>query len=122
MPAADRLKRVLFVEDEPELCSAYERYFRGRWETAFAMTGAEALPRLEAFAPDVVVLDMRLPDTDGIEVLREIRRRRPSLPVIITTAYASMEPLVDVMGMGHSGYLLKPYSLTDLAEKIDAAR
>ena len=115
-------RRILFVEDGPELRSAYDRFFAGRYTMAFAASGAEAMPQLEAFAPDVVVLDLQLPDTDGIEILREIRACRPVLPVIITTAYASMQPVVDVMGMGHSGFLLKPYSLTELAERIDAAR
>ncbi len=88
---------------------------------AFAGTGAEAIPQLSAFGPDVIVLDMRLPDTDGIDLLRQIRSDHPDLPVVITTAYTSVEPLVEVLGMGHSGYLVKPFGLDELAERIDAA-
>jgi DNA-binding response OmpR family regulator len=88
---------------------------------AFAGTGAEALPQLASFEPDVIVLDMRLPDTDGIDLLRLIRADHPDTPVVITTAYTSIEPLVEVLGMGHSGYLVKPYTLDELAERIDAA-
>ncbi len=76
---------------------------------------------LASFEPDVIVLDMRLPDTDGIDLLRLIRADHPDTPVVITTAYTSIEPLVEVLGMGHSGYLIKPYTLDDLAERIDAA-
>lgn len=114
-------RRVLFVEDERDLRKTYQRYFRSRYELAFAGTGQEAVGQVEAFGPDVVVLDMRLPDTDGIELLRRIRTERPNLPVIITTAYLSMEPLVQVLGMPHSGYLVKPFELAELGERIDAA-
>jgi DNA-binding response OmpR family regulator len=84
---------------------------------AFAGSGAEALSRFGVFGPDIVVLDMQLPDTDGIDVLRQLRTNQPELPAIITT----MEPLVEILGMGHSGYLVKPFELNELAERIDAA-
>ncbi len=58
--------------------------------------------------------------TDGITLLQEIRQSRPSLPVIVTTAYVSMEPLINVLDLGHSGYLVKPFDLEDLAARIDA--
>lgn len=89
---------------------------------AFARTGAEAQSQLASFEPDVIVLDMRLPDTDGIDVLRQIRAQHADIPVVITTAYISMEPLVEVLGMGHSGYLVKPFELSELGARIDAAR
>lgn len=114
-------RRVLFVEDESGLRHAYKRFFDGRYEIAFATTGTEARAQATAFAPEVVVLDLRLPDTDGIELLRQLRALRPDLAVVITSAYSSMQPLVDVMGIPHSGYLVKPFQLTDLAARIDAA-
>jgi DNA-binding response OmpR family regulator len=113
-------RKVLFVEDEPDLRKAYRRFFAERYDVALAGTGAEALVEFDRFKPDVVVLDMRLPDTDGIDVLRHFRSARPDLPVVITTAYTSMQPLVEVLGMDYSGYLVKPYELSDLAERNDA--
>lgn len=113
--------RVLIVEDEADLRRAYRRYFGDRYELAFATSGAEALSVGEAFRPDVAVLDMRLPDTDGIEVLRSLRDMIPAVRAVITTAYSSMEPLVEVLGLDHSGYLLKPFALHQLEAAIDAA-
>ncbi|NIM52110.1 MAG: response regulator [Gemmatimonadales bacterium] len=113
-------RKVLFIEDEAGLQDAYRRYFGSRYEMAFAGSGEEALLQLDRFEPDVIVLDMRLPDTDGIDVLRQIRSQLADVPVIITTAYSSMEPLMEVLGMGHSGYLLKPYDLNELGARIDA--
>lgn len=119
MPQSGR-RKVLFVEDQADLRTAYARFFEGRYEMEFAGTGKEAVSRFQLFSPDVVVLDMQLPDTDGIDVLRQLRTRRPDIPAIITTAYSSMEPLVEVLGVGHSGYLIKPFELNELAERIDA--
>jgi DNA-binding response OmpR family regulator len=113
-------RKVLFVEDEPSIRSTYERFFASQYEMAFAASGTEALRRIQSFDPDVLVLDMRLPDTDGVALLQDIRTSRPALPVIITTAYVSMEPLVDVLHLGHSGYLVKPFEMDDLAARIDA--
>ena len=114
-------RKVLFVEDETALQYSYERFFKGKYAMAHAPTGAEAIRQLETFEPDVLVLDMRLPDTDGIALLQRIRETRPTLPVVVTTAYVSMEPLMDVLDLGHSRYLVKPYELSELAAAIDAA-
>ncbi|MBW8771919.1 MAG: response regulator [Gemmatimonadetes bacterium] len=113
-------RRVLFVEDEPALRFSYERYFRNRYELAFAATGAEALAQLRAMRPDVLVLDMRLPDTDGVDLLRRLREERPQIPTFITTAYVCMEPRLRVLDLPFEGYLVKPFELRDLGDRIDA--
>ena len=87
-PSAPR--RVLFVEDESALRRTYQRFFSTRYDVAFAASGSEARRQLEDFRPEVLVLDLRLPDTDGVTLLQEIRQSRPSLPVIVTTAYVSV--------------------------------
>jgi two-component system response regulator MprA len=117
---SSQLRKVLFVEDEQALQTSYERFFDTRYEMAFASTGAEAMTRLGAFHPDILVLDLRLPDTDGIALLQKIRQANPELPVVVTTAYVSMEPLMSVLDLGHSGYLVKPFDLNELAARIDA--
>jgi DNA-binding response OmpR family regulator len=114
-------RRVLFIEDESALRISYERYFRPRYAMAFASSGAEALARVAEAPPDVVVLDMRLPDTDGVELLRRLREQIPDLPVIITTAYVSVEPQLRVLDLAHSAYLIKPFDLDELGAAIDRA-
>jgi DNA-binding response OmpR family regulator len=118
-PAGTR-RKVLFVEDEAALRRTYKRFFAARYEVAFAASGTEARRQLEEFHPEILVLDLRLPDTDGVTLLQEIRQSRPTLPVIVTTSYVSMEPLINVLDLGHSGYLVKPFDLEDLASRIDA--
>ena len=121
MTAVPRRRRVLFIEDEPALRISYERFFRPRFDMTFASSGAEALARLAEESPDVVVLDMRLPDTDGVDLLRRIREARPDVPVIITTAYVSVEPQLHVLDLAHSAYLIKPFDLDELGAAIDRA-
>ena len=118
-PSGSR-RKVLFVEDESTLRRTYKRFFAGRYDVAFAASGSEARRQIDRFSPEVLVLDLRLPDTDGITLLQEIRQSQPSLPVIVTTSYVSMEPLINVLDLGHSGYLVKPFDLEDLAARIDA--
>ncbi|PYP36767.1 MAG: hypothetical protein DMD34_01165 [Gemmatimonadetes bacterium] len=113
-------RKVLFVEDEPTLRRTYKRFFANRYDVAFAASGSEARRQMDEFHPEVLVLDLRLPDTDGITLLQEIRASRPTLPVIVTTSYVSMEPLINVLDLGHSGYLVKPFDMDDLAARIDA--
>ena len=115
-----RRRKVLFVEDELSLRRTYKRFFAERYDVAFAATGSEARRQMEDFRPEVLVLDLRLPDTDGITLLQEIRGSRPTLPVIVTTSYVSMEPLINVLDLGHSGYLVKPFDMEELAARIDA--
>lgn len=112
--------RVLIVEDESALRLTYERHFGPRYDLVFASSGAEALEKLDGDRPDLAVLDMRLPDTDGVELLQRIRQRHPALPVIITTAYLSIEPQLKVLDLPHSGYIVKPFRLDELGARIDA--
>src|SRR2546426_1055996 len=128
-PTLGPRRKVLFVENESTLRRTYKRFFAERYHLAFAASGTEARRQMDEFHPEVLVLDLRLPDTDGIMRLTDLLQQRdtvgvgqshPSVPVIVTTSYVSMEPLINVLDLGHSGYLVKPFDLEDLAARIDA--
>ena len=63
---------------------------------------------------------LRLPDTDGVDLLRRLREVLPGVPTFITTAYVSMEPRLRVLDLPFEGYLVKPFELRDLGDRIDA--
>jgi DNA-binding NarL/FixJ family response regulator len=83
-----------------------------------AGTAEEALRRVPATAPDVAVLDVRLPDGDGVEVCREIRSKLPSVQCLMLTSYADDEALFDAIMAGASGYVLKQIRGTELVDAI----
>src|SRR4029077_13643446 len=89
-------RKVLFVEDESTLRRTYKRFFAERFEVAFAASGSEARRHIDQFSPEDLVLYLGLPDADGVTLWQEIRQSQPSLPVIVTTSYVSMEPLINV--------------------------
>ena len=79
-----------------------------------ASTAAEALARVPAVKPDVAVLDVRLPDGDGVSVCRELRSRMPDLPCLMLTSFADDEALFDAIMAGASGYVLKQVRGVDI--------
>ena len=83
-----------------------------------AGTAAEALARVPATNPDVCVLDVRLPDGDGVQVCRDLRDRQPDLPCLMLTSFADDEALFDAIMAGASGYVLKQIRGDDLVDAI----
>lgn len=86
--------------------------------TGEAGTAAEALLRIPPTRPDVAVLDVRLPDGDGVEVCREVRSRHPEVQCLMLTSFADDEALFSAIMAGASGYLLKQIRGTDLIDAI----
>jgi DNA-binding NarL/FixJ family response regulator len=83
-----------------------------------AATAAEAMARIPAVAPDVAVLDVRLPDGDGVEVCRDIRSSHPEIRCLMLTSFADDEALFSAILAGASGYVLKQVRGTDLVDAI----
>src|SRR5436305_3789415 len=83
-----------------------------------ASTAAEALARVPATRPDVAVLDVRLPDGDGVSVCRDLRSERPDLQCLMLTSFADDEALFDAIMAGAAGYLLKQVAGTDLVGAV----
>jgi len=107
---------VLVVDDEVEVADVYALRLRNRYETETAYGGGEALDRLDDGGVDVVLLDRRMPDIGGDEVLEEIRERDISTRVIMITA---VDPDFDIIDMPFDDYLCKPVEKDDLVAAID---
>jgi DNA-binding NtrC family response regulator len=113
---------VLLVDDEAEFRELLEKRLRKRNLTLFsAGSGEEALALVAREAVDVVVLDVRMPGMDGRETLREIKRLKPAVEVIMLTGHASMEVALEGMELGAFDYLLKPVSFDELLFKLQDA-
>ncbi len=113
---------ILFVDDETEFLQTLLKRMKKRVSGAFgAANGDEALSFLEHNPVDVVVLDVRMPGMDGIEVLREIKKRYPLIEVIMLTGHASMEVAIQGMDLGAFDYLMKPMDIDELLYKVQDA-
>jgi DNA-binding response OmpR family regulator len=114
--------RVLLVDDETEfLETTGKRLSRRGYEVQTATTCAEALRIVEDDWPQIVVLDVMLPDQDGIECLRNMKNIRPQLVVLMLTGHASMQTGLKGMEYGANDYCLKPIEFDELEEKIQIA-
>ena len=114
--------RVLLVDDEREFAAALAKVLRRRqFEVSVAEDGDAALQRIDGPAFDVVVLDVKMPGRDGLEVLSEIKLRAPSTEVILLTGHRSVVDERDGLLTGAAAYLLKPHPIPDLVARIEAA-
>jgi two-component system OmpR family response regulator len=127
VPMSDLLRpdgsplRVLVVDDEvniAELISMALRY--EGWQVEAAHTGTKAVSTAKDFRPDAVVLDMMLPDFDGLEVLRRMRVADPTVPVLFLTARDAVEDRVAGLTAGGDDYVTKPFSLEELVARLRA--
>ena len=113
--------KILTVDDEQLIrWSLVERLTQEGYATVEAETGAEALARFDS-GVDLVLLDYRLPDTDGLSVLKEMRERDPDTLVIMLTAYSSVDTAVEVMKRSAFHYATKPFNLDEIVLLVEKA-
>jgi two-component system, NtrC family, response regulator AtoC len=106
---------VLLIDDDQGTMDLLKEVLQKEgYAVSEAKTGQEALAQTRAFAFDVVLADLRLPDLDGIEVLRTLHALDPDLPVIVMTAFGSMETAVEAIRDGAYDYISKPFNLTEV--------
>lgn len=114
--------RVLLVDDETEFLETLVKRLRKRkLDVEAASSGKDALNALRNSPVDVVVLDVKMPDMDGIETLKEIKKIQPSVEVIMLTGHASVEVAMQGMELGAFDYLMKPMDIDELLYKLQDA-
>jgi len=114
---------LLVVDDEEEFVTTLVRRLQKRgWDSEGVLTGSAAIAKVAAGDYAVILLDMRLPDMDGGQVLQEIKKIKPASRVIILTGHASAREGEEGIRNGAFDYLLKPVEFETLLEKLEAAR
>ncbi|MET8002611.1 response regulator transcription factor [Nonomuraea glycinis] len=111
--------RVLVVDDEATLAELLTMALRFEgWEVSSAADGLGAVRAARDFRPDAVVLDMMLPDIDGLELLRRLRAESPDVPVLFLTARDSVEDRITGLTAGGDDYVTKPFSLEEVVARL----
>lgn len=111
--------KLLIVEDEQRLCETIGKYFNDQgYTTDLCFDGSEALHYIGGTEYDAIILDVMLPGMDGISLLKRIRGKKLTTPVLLLTAKNSIEDKVDGLDNGADDYLTKPFSLEELSARI----
>ncbi|MCL6611070.1 MAG: sigma-54 dependent transcriptional regulator [Peptococcaceae bacterium] len=109
------IPKILVIDDEEHMCWALERAMRQEGYQVLTTTrGREGLELIKEEGPSLVILDLKMPEMDGMEVLKKARELNPKLPVIILTAHGTIETAIEAMKTGASDYLTKPFDLDEL--------
>ena len=123
MPSERNTTHILLVDDQKSLRRSLSLLLQSAgFDTDEAESGTEAMAELGRQNYDLVITDLRMDGMSGIELLREIKVSRPQLPVILITAYGTIESAVDAMRLGAFDYLTKPFRKEDILEKIRASQ
>ncbi len=116
-------KRVLLADDDQEICKSWAEILGSEgWEVEKCFDGEAVQGKVEAFDPAVVVLDLRMPKRDGVDILRDLRSSRPWTNVVIITGHGEEEDAINCLNEGAFAYLRKSVSREDLLEKCELAR
>ena len=113
-------KRILIVDDEAAIRDSLKLLLKGDYDVDTAVDGEQALARLDDFDPDIVLLDVLMPNLGGMDTLKELRERRGDTPVIMLTATNTVRTAVQAMKWGAVDYLSKPFDIEELTGLLTA--
>ncbi|MCA9031021.1 MAG: sigma-54-dependent Fis family transcriptional regulator, partial [Planctomycetaceae bacterium] len=117
------MTHVLIIDDEPTICWALSEALADEgFSVSVAGSAEEALRSAEQQRPDIVMTDVRLPGADGLSVLRHFQNLDAALPVIVMTAFGSLEIAVEAVAAGAFDYLVKPFDLQDAVTLVQQAQ
>ncbi|HET6565139.1 MAG TPA: response regulator transcription factor [Xanthomonadales bacterium] len=116
-----KTRKVLVIEDEPDIAALLELHLRDHgWEVSLARDGHEGMRLVFARQWDLVILDLRLPGPDGLQICRSLRREQNYVPVLMLTSKSSELDRVLGLELGADDYLTKPFSVSELVARVKA--
>jgi signal transduction histidine kinase len=115
-----KLPKLLVADDEPDMLRFLKSQLSSHYEVLEAVDGQQAVEKASQFLPDIILLDMMMPEKDGLQACRELRERTPTqnIPIIILTARADEETKMAALEAGASDFLPKPFSTTELHVRV----
>jgi DNA-binding NtrC family response regulator len=114
--------RILIVDDEPSIVAGLTALLEDDWDVRSAETGRTAITTFAEFSPDVVLLDVNLPDTTGIELLHQLKMYSETTAVIMMSGQGTHERVIESMKLGAETFLLKPFDYATLSATLEQVR
>ncbi len=115
------MQTILIVDDEKSIRYSLKRMMEGKYSILTAQNGKEALEQVKEGSPDLIIMDIKMPGRNGIDVLREIKSIDPKSLVIIMTAYGTTETAIEAMKYGAFDYILKPFPIPQMKGLVEKA-
>ncbi len=113
------MKKILITDDDNSTLEFMSLYFEEEgYEVIAANSGRQAVTEAEKNKPDIILLDLQMPDMNGLEALEEIKKRLPSVKIIMLTGVADGKTIEKVLRLGASNYVLKPVNLDHLKKQV----
>jgi len=114
-------KKALVIDDEQIVLDSVKKILQEHYDVEVTLSGRQGLEWALKKPYDIVLTDIRMPDIGGMLVLRDIKRSKPMLPVMIITGYASVNSAVQAMKLGAADYIEKPFTPDDLTKAVESA-
>lgn len=112
------MAKVLIIDDEDNIRNLLKNILVDVAEIHDAGTGAKGMHIFQKEKPDLIMLDIMLPDTSGVELLQRIREHDKNVKIVMITAYETIKSVIDIMNINISGYITKPFVIKEVREKI----
>ena len=119
---SDLLSRLLIVDDDPQITAGLAALLEDDWQVRVASTGREAIVAFGEFSPDVVLLDVSLPDTTGIDLLHQLKMYSETTAVIMMSGGGSVDRVIESMKLGAETFLQKPFDYDTLLATLETVR
>lgn len=114
-------RKILVIDDEASTAYSVKAVLEDRHDVATATSALRAFKYLSAHKVDLILLDIKMPQINGIEALGEIKKRHPEIIVIMLSAYASADNKEKSMSLGAKGFVIKPFDVNELRDIVDRA-
>ena len=113
------MERIVIVDDDLSLCHFLKRTLSQKgYDVSTCHTGGDASEVIHKQEANVVLLDNKLPDRTGLEILKEMKQNHPKMPVIVMTAFGTTDTVIEAMRLGAFDYILKPFELEEISELV----
>ena len=109
---------ILIADDEEGIRESFKLILEDQYDLEFAANGAEALQKLKVLSPDILFLDIKMPKKHGMDTLKEAKKMKPALPVVMVTGYQSLDTAQEAIRNGASDYIVKPFETKKILEVV----